>query len=401
MISWLRLPFWVGWVPVLLDAALGALLCGLAAWLAIGLAAWPWRRLREGSWQEQARRAYPIRVACWVALLLPFACAALAFVDAGTLGPASRTSAVLTAAATAVAGPAAVVPQRLRAERRILGATLPTPGWWRLSPRPVAGDPSLLAGHAGGGVPDAGALRSCRLRVAGADGLPPLPLDQGGRRATGLPPGARTAGLAAPPFDRGARRRAHGTPPVPAFEWPALHALAFAFPSMPSLVVSHPALAALSDEQRRRWRATSSDTSPSLVALLAERSASVAWPPALLAALRPLVGFLDWGPYLVFSILLVAYGRLAVRRFRRLEERQPTTWPGATSRRRGSYARALARLYEINRIPAVLLARPRSHPHLHDRRVAAAAVPAEPPPQPPSRARGFAALLGLACSWVG
>ncbi len=67
----------------------------------------------------------------------------------------------------------------------------------------------------------------------------------------------------------------------------------------------------------------------------------------------------------------------------------------------GSYARALARLYEINRIPAVLPGRPRSHPHLHDRLVAAGAVPAEPRPQPPSRARGFATLLVAPCLLVG
>jgi len=65
---------------------------------------------------------------------------------------------------------------------------------------------------------------------------------------------------------------------------------------------------------------------------------------------------------------------------------------------RGSYARALERLYELNLMPAVAAGRP-IHPHLYDRMLAAGVEPEYPRPDPPS-ARRLRAALVVSIAWL-
>lgn len=64
------------------------------------------------------------------------------------------------------------------------------------------------------------------------------------------------------------------------------------------------------------------------------------------------------------------------------------------------YARALEKLYEANRMPAVLRGR-QIHPHLYDRMVAAGVTPDYPRPEPPERFH-WSAVIGIApFIWLG
>ena len=98
---------------------------------------------------------------------------------------------------------------------------------------------------------------------------------------------------------------------------------------------------------------------------------------------KPLVHAFDAGAIVAIGLasFLTMFG---IRRFsRRLEERADRiahTNEGET----GTYARALARLYEDNLTPAVLPRRRRTHPDLYDRLLAAGVQPDFPRPARPS-----------------
>ena len=67
----------------------------------------------------------------------------------------------------------------------------------------------------------------------------------------------------------------------------------------------------------------------------------------------------------------------------------------------GTYARALAKLYESNLMPAVMRQKHLTHPHLYDRLLAAKVTPDYPRPGPPSGWRqffGVTVLLLTACA---
>ena len=91
-----------------------------------------------------------------------------------------------------------------------------------------------------------------------------------------------------------------------------------------------------------------------------------------------------WGMSAFFGLLLLTFGvpylsrkisrSLEVRadRFAKLNEAEP-----------GNYARALAKLYEDNLVPAVMAKNRRTHPDLYDRLLAAGVTPDFPRPVPP------------------
>ncbi len=82
----------------------------------------------------------------------------------------------------------------------------------------------------------------------------------------------------------------------------------------------------------------------------------------------------SWGLLLVFAQRLAR--RMEVRADQMATANQPEP---------GTYARALARLYEANQIPAVMSGSRRTHPHLYDRLIAAGVTPDYPRPKPPAR----------------
>jgi tetratricopeptide (TPR) repeat protein len=91
---------------------------------------------------------------------------------------------------------------------------------------------------------------------------------------------------------------------------------------------------------------------------------------------------------------------LGLRLSRRLERRADEL-SRAHEGEPGTYARALAKIYEVNLIPPVTSGRGGTHPHLYDRLVTAGAPPDYERPKPPPRTPFFLALavsvlLGLA-----
>jgi hypothetical protein len=125
------------------------------------------------------------------------------------------------------------------------------------------------------------------------------------------------------------------------------------------------------------------------VAHVAEPRA-VAWARAIaplaltpLVLLRPLLaGGRFLAPFaLLFGIVAVLFAARALAR--RMELRADRAGKHAEVEP-GAYARALARLYEANAVPAVMPGRARAHPHLYDRLVHAGVTPDWPRPAPPS-----------------
>ncbi len=65
------------------------------------------------------------------------------------------------------------------------------------------------------------------------------------------------------------------------------------------------------------------------------------------------------------------------------------------------YARALERLYRLNRMPAVQPGNNASHPHLYDRMLAAGVTPDYARPEPPSSVAASTVVLAFICGGLG
>ena len=89
------------------------------------------------------------------------------------------------------------------------------------------------------------------------------------------------------------------------------------------------------------------------------------------------------------SLLLMA---LAQRLGRRMETRADRL-AAQHQAGDGTYAQALARLYETNQMPAVMPGKRKIHPHLYDRLLAAGVTPDYPRPKPPARLGWSTVLL--------
>ena len=89
------------------------------------------------------------------------------------------------------------------------------------------------------------------------------------------------------------------------------------------------------------------------------------------------------------SLLLMA---LAQRLGRRMETRADRL-AAQHQAGDGTYAQALARLYETNQMPAVMPGKRKIHPHLYDRLLAAGVTPDYPRPKPPARPGWSTVLL--------
>jgi Zn-dependent protease with chaperone function len=97
---------------------------------------------------------------------------------------------------------------------------------------------------------------------------------------------------------------------------------------------------------------------------------------------------------LAFEVAVLAGALVAVlglRLSRRLE-RHADELGRAHEGEPGAYARALAKIYEVNLVPPVEGGRGGTHPHLYDRLVAAGGAPDYERPKPPPRAPFFLAL---------
>jgi Zn-dependent protease with chaperone function len=110
-----------------------------------------------------------------------------------------------------------------------------------------------------------------------------------------------------------------------------------------------------------------------------------------LALAKPLLA--DGNPGRFGAAMLGSYASLfLVRRvFRRMEVRADKA-AHAHEGDKGTYARALARIQEVNAMPLVLHNQAGVHPDLYDRLTASGAAPSYPRPKPPPRLRALGAL---------
>jgi Zn-dependent protease with chaperone function len=381
---------WIGWLSLLVDAAVAFALSAFAAQLGVLCAAWPRRRLLEGSWIERARHAYPVRRVSRLGFALPLAAGVEIYWAARprALGP----PAWLAAAFAVIAAYAAALLVFGRAERRILGMREPLPGWWRrfaahsLALRPfwlivlpialampprLGGTAALLVAFAALGL----------YRCTCGDGL-----RLAARLGLVAPGPARLVSLVARVGERMGRAR-----PAPSYVMPSLYVGAFALPAMGAVVVTNRLLDTLDDQGLEAILAHELghlSESPRTVAL---RSAAVV-PLLPIVALKAVAGAFGWWPALAGCLVVALFSRLQLRWVRRLETRADTM-ARAQERTPGAYAGALARSYEANLIPVVARGSGATHPHLYDRLVAAGVPPSYPRPRPPSFARSFVALV--------
>jgi Zn-dependent protease with chaperone function len=358
----------------LVAAALAALITALGAGLALGLTLGPLRARRGAHWAERARAAAAARQAVGTATFMT----ATMFVVVATVRHAHGGAALAALVACVLAGmPAAYV-----VERECVPRPLTPRAWLRaraglflllfphlvilvvvalLVPRELGA--GSAAGLAVAVIATLAAVLGAPRRLAIALGL-------------AAPAGPRLAGLVAAEATR------VGLPAPRALTLALPSANAYAWPIPRMVGVTERALETLDDAE--------------LGVVLAHELAHVAEPRAVawarsvaplaltpLVLLRPLLAggrFFATGVLLLgIAVLLFAARALA----RRMELRADRAGKHAEAEP-GAYARALARLYEANAVPAVLPGRARAHPHLYDRLVHAGVTPDWPRPAPPS-----------------
>jgi Zn-dependent protease with chaperone function len=126
---------------------------------------------------------------------------------------------------------------------------------------------------------------------------------------------------------------------------------------------------------------------------LARLAGQFVWLPFF--AYRPITGSLGMGPGLLLIAALVVVGSRLLKRLTRAMEVRADAIGRTHEGDAGTYARALERLYQVNLMPAVMRQKRLTHPHLYDRLLAAGIPPDFPRPEPPSRWRVPASLVGM------
>jgi len=98
---------------------------------------------------------------------------------------------------------------------------------------------------------------------------------------------------------------------------------------------------------------------------------------------RPMVHAFDFSGIVILLLPMVLFS-VYLRRLRRRMEVRADAMANENAAEAGVYARALERLYEMNKIPAVMPGKRQVHPHLYDRMLAAEVTPDYPRPNPPA-----------------
>jgi Zn-dependent protease with chaperone function len=369
-------------------AFLTSLVC---ANLSVWAAGWPWRRLKEGSWMERARRAFPVRIAYYGAHLLPILSALYTFYAVDGADPEQRAFALYIAVLAWLAGHIAVVFIATRSERQILDISERVVGWWRkwaafwivhrfhwiaavgvaiLMPEnmtPAAWFLLLFATFA-------------LYRYTAGDGL------RIAHRIGLLRPASSKLSAVLQRLDERTSIRN-----IRAYELPSLHAAAFAWPTISSVIVTDRALDVLNETELEAICAHEAGHLTEPESIKAARSASVVWLLPLVAA-KPLIVSCGIAFYLALLVVIVWFRHYAHEWSKRLEKRADAIALENESEA-GAYAHALARIHEANLLPVVMPGAGSTHPHLYDRLVVAGVQPDYPRPKPPSRTRGAIAVL--------
>lgn len=362
----------------------------VCAWGAALATVGPIGQAQGAHWAERARYAYQARKAVTIGAVLPPIIVAVFVVAAE---PARGGFIALAAVLIAFW---ASYPARIFVERRAmpLGMTgrewlRGRLGWWLVM------TPHLLVtlGLALVAPPELGWWSYALLALAvGSAFAAALGVTLRLARVIGLavPAGPRLAGLVAE------LAAASGRPAPPAVELDLASANAFAWTHLGVVGVTRRALTALSDDELRAVLAHELGhlAEPRSVALV-RALGMVALTPLVLV--RPLLAERLLCPTAVTLWAIVALLALVRVVARRMEVRADHAGHAAEGDP-GTYARALAALYEANGMPAVLPGRARQHPHLYDRLVTAGATPDWPRPAAPPAARSR--LVMLACVLV-
>jgi len=386
----LGLPGWLAFSPVVVQGLAAAGLAWTGGRLLGWMLLWGPRRLPPGThWTERARSGWPAQVAArnWIVLSVVLAPGCAVLINGGD-GLQIRALACILGALAAASLSLAHVQRVLR--------EVPAPAW-----------PDRLRGMATtwiiffpflpivlGGV----ALVPAQVGAwAAAVILATMLAIFAATRGAGVQL-ARRIGLATAPDERvtrvvaGAAARTGVTPRCVSVA-PHATANALAFPPGGHLVLTRRLLEVLSDEEL-------SAVCMHELGHLGEPRRLILLRQSLVVVLAALVGLIpafSLGPFPPLALVsLFLVWTLFVRRLaRRLEERADAV-ARAHEPEPGAYAAALARLYRMNVIPAVLPGRHTIHPHLYDRMVAAGVTPDYPRPRPPVRRFPLLAVIGTA-----
>jgi Zn-dependent protease with chaperone function len=171
---------------------------------------------------------------------------------------------------------------------------------------------------------------------------------------------------------------------------------AFAMPATQTLLITQALLAALSDEEAETIIAHEfGHLGESRGTLLVRILIAMRLLPYLfLGPLAHSVGF--WWAFLSLTAGSFLLKRLAGVFSRRMEREADAVASQPGEEAAGTYARALARIHEVNHLPAVFPKTLATHPHLYDRMLAAGVTPDFPRPKPPKQRSWSTGLLALA-----
>jgi Zn-dependent protease with chaperone function len=395
---------WAGLAAIVASVYLVA---RLATWLAMFVALWRWRRSVEAPWVERARLAWGARRLGGFAWLVIAFAVMFAVGRGGDIVPVGVLH-FLIAAASLYGGIQAAIGWSRRLN--------PT---WAMTPRPARGAWAFALAWVGplacfGFIlyalsPDRWQIRSWVLLACGAAAV-------GGYIGWGWLRLMRWTGIIRPAGDRfraialaAAEQAGIGLRTIEEAALPMANA--FAFVHDQGLGVTDAALAILDDDE--------------LLAICAHEMAHLGEPGwvrilrlsfgallglylsaliVMLPATRNLPPDTVWAVLLGSPAVMFFAWILFLRLVRRMEvradamARRPETAPG-------TYARALAKLYEVNLVPVVLGAKRSTHPELYDRLSAAGVKPEysrpEAPPRGPWRAGLLVVFLGAAAAYFG
>lgn len=340
-------------------------------------------------WMERARLAYGPR---WLAaanvMLLPLVFGLLASLFRGPLSRGSSTTMGLVTAAAAFVGPFMV---RARHENRLRHLDWSRAYWLRshVIAAGLLGAHALVAGLVGLAMPETLTVGAVLAAVATLPALVALALG-GGLFAL------KSVGLlrAAPERLARAVERASartGRTPREVLVAPLAAVNVYSFPAVGRVVITEAAIEALDDDALTAMlgHALAHLTESTRRSVMRGLFAPLVFVPLMLA--RPLVhvSFLTFYATFVGAFVVAIVLQRKLRYDFKTADRIAREAEGDA----GTYARALAKVYEANVMPAVLNQRNPARAHLYDRMVDAGLEPDLARPAPPRMGRALAVVF--------
>lgn len=348
-------------------------------------------------WMERARLAYGPR---WLAaanvVLLPLVFGLLASLFRGPLSRGSSMTSGLVTAAAAFVGPFMV---RARHENRLRHLDWSRSYWLRshVIAAGLLGAHALVAGVVGLAMPETLTVGAVLAAVATLPALVALALG-GGLFAL------RSVGLlrAAPERLSRAVERASartGRTPREVLVAPLAAVNVYSFPAVGRVVITEAAIEALDDDALTAMlgHALAHLTESTRRSVMRGLFAPLVFVPLMLA--RPLahVSFLTFYATFVGAFVVAIVLQRKLRYDFKTADRIAREAEGDA----GTYARALAKVYEANVMPAVLNQRNPARAHLYDRMVDAGLKPDLARPAPPRMGRALAVVFATLFATAG